>query len=120
MMFLGLSFGLSLGLSLCLFLFALFLRLAAALKLQPLLLYLVAIHTVLRPWQAVHPVLAEGIFWTLTALTVLMWIVPLCRRVQDFIQARREDRAAVDLFRERLRRAKASGQTAVSTERLWR
>lgn len=106
-------------LSAVLFLLPLLLRLAVLLRLQLPLLYLAAVYTFLRPWYLAHTGLAEGILFGLIALTLLSWLVTVFRYIMSFAEEWSMDRAAVERFRERVRQARANGETTVSTEGLW-
>lgn len=54
------------------------------------------------------------------AFLLLRLLASIFCRIVDGVQAYREDRAALALFRYRLRQAQAVGMDAVSTEGLWR
>lgn len=95
------------------------LRLAAVCRLTIPLLYALIVPTVFRGWYLAHTALAEGIWYGLLALVVLSWVVSLIRRVIDLVDEYRVDREAMELFACRVRQARASGETIVSTEGLW-
>ena len=99
--------------------FSLALRLAHKLRLTIPLLYLLLVPTLLRRWYLTHPSLAEGIFYALLAVVAVSWLISLVRIVLDAIEERTADSAAVERFAERVRLARASGESVVSTEGLW-
>lgn len=107
-------FALALGLAPLLF------RLAAALRLAVPLLYMLAVLVLFHDWYLAYTALADGVFLALLCLSALSWIVSLVRRVLSFVEDWREDRAALALFVLRMREARARGESAVSTDGLWR
>ena len=95
-------------------------RLAALARLTIPLLYTVSMLTVFRGWYQTHTALADNILFALVGLVVLSWLISLGKRVWSFIQEKREDRAAVEYFAYRVRKARENGEDTVSTEGLWR
>ena len=51
-------------------------------------------------------------------LVVLSWLISLGKCVWSFIQEKREDRAAMEYFAYRVRKARENGEGTVSTEGL--
>ncbi len=99
---------------------ALLFRLAALTRLTIPLLYTVSMLTVFHGWYRAHTALADHILFALVGLVVLSWLISLGRCVWSFIQEKREDRAAVEYFAYRVRKARENGEDTVSTEGLWR
>ena len=112
MMFLVISAGL--GVLVILF------RLAALARLTIPLLYTVSMLTVFHGWYQAHTALADNILFALVGLVILSWLISLGKCVWSFIQEKREDRAAVEYFAYRVRKARENGEDTVSTEGLWR
>ena len=101
------------------FLISLIFRLAHKLRLTIPLLYLLIVSTLLRRWYLTHFVLAERIFCVLLSIVAVSWLFSLARIVSDAIEDRTADSAAVERFAERVRQARANGESVVSTEGLW-
>lgn len=99
---------------------ALLSRLAALTRMTIPLLYTVSMLTVFHGWYRTHTVLADRILFALVGLVVLSWLLSLLGRVWSFIQEKRDDRAAVEYFKYRVRKAKEDGEDTISTEGLWR
>lgn len=99
---------------------ALLFRLAALARLTIPLLYTISMLTVFHGWYRTHTALADNILFTLVGLVVLSWLISLGKCVWSFIQEKREDRAAVEYFTYRVRKARENGEDTVSTEGLWR
>ena len=99
---------------------ALLSRLAALTRMTIPLLYTVSMLTVFHGWYRAHTVLADRILFALVGLVVLSWLFSLLGRVWSFIQERQDDRAAVEYFKYRVRKAKEDGEDTISTEGLWR
>ena len=99
---------------------ALLSRLAALTRMTIPLLYTVSMLTVFHGWYRAHTVLADRILFALVGLVVLSWLLSLLGRVWSFIQEKRDDRAAVEYFKYRVRKAKEDGEDTISTEGLWR
>ena len=99
---------------------ALLFRLAALTRLTIPLLYTVSMLTVFHGWYQMHTALADNILFVLVGLVILSWLVSLLGRVWSFIQEKRDDRAAVEYFKYRVRKAKEDGEDTISTEGLWR
>ena len=99
---------------------AILFRLAALARLTIPLLYTVSMLTVFHGWYRAHTALADNILFTLVGLVVLSWLISLGKCAWSFIQEKREDRAAVEYFAYRVRKARENGEDTVSTEGLWR
>lgn len=110
MLFLFLGAGLAL--------LPLLLRLAIRLRLGVPLLYAIGMLTVFHSWYQAHTVLADGVFFALVGLAALSWVVTAARRALDWSFGFLADRAAAARFASRVRQARASGKSAVSTEGL--
>ena len=110
---------LTLILSLGVFVISLALRLAHKLRLTLPLLYSAVVPTLLRSWYLAHTALAFGMLYALLAAVALSWLITLGRIVLDAAQEHAADSAAMDRFAERVRQARANGDTVVSTEGLW-
>lgn len=76
--------------------------------------------TVFHGWYQTHTALADNILFVLVGLIVLSWLFSLLGRVWSFIQERQDDRAAVEYFKYRVRKARENGEDTISTEGLWR
>ena len=98
---------------------SLLLRLAHKLRLTLPLLYAVLVPTIFRRWYLTHPALSAYLFCALLAVVVASWLVSLWRIVSDAIEDRTANSAAVERFAERVRQARANGESVVSTEGLW-
>ena len=98
---------------------SLLLRLAHKLRLTLPLLYVLIVPTIFRRWYLTHPALAAYLFCALLAAIAVSWLVSLWRVVSDAIEERTANSAAVQRFAERVRQARASGESVVSTEGLW-
>lgn len=99
---------------------ALLFRLAALTRLTIPLLYTVSMLTVFHGWYRAHTALADNTLFVLVGLVILSWLFSLLGRVWSFIQEKRDDRAAVEYFKYRVRKAKEDGEDTISTEGLWR
>ena len=111
MMFMILGIGL--------FLLPILFRLALKLRLGIPMLYAVLVLTVFHSWYQAHTALADGIFFTLIGLAALSWAVTLLRHIYDLLADWREDQAAAELLACRVRQARASGRSVISTEGLF-
>ena len=112
MMFLVISAGLGV--------LAILFRLAALARLTIPLLYTMSMLTVFHGWYQAHTALADNILFALVGLVVLSWLISLGKCVWSFIQERQDDRATVEYFKYRVRKAKEDGEDTISTEGLWR
>ena len=112
MLFLFLGAGLAL--------LPLLLRLAIRLRLGMPMLYAIGMLTVFHSWYQAHTVLADGIFFALVGLAALSWVATAARKVYVWLDERLAERAAAHALADRVRQARASGESAVSTEGLWR
>ena len=95
-------------------------RLAALARLTIPLLYTVSMLTVFHGWYQAHTAMADNILFALVGLVVLSWLLSLGKRVWRFIQEKRDDRAAIEYFKYRVRKARENGEDTISTEGLWR
>ena len=98
---------------------SLLLRLAHKLRLTLPLLYAVLVPTIFRRWYLTHPALSAYLFCVLLAAIAVSWLISLWRIVSDAIEERTANSAAVQRFAERVRQARANGESVVSTEGLW-
>ena len=98
---------------------SLLLRLAHKLRLTLPLLYALIVPTIFRRWYLTHPALSAYLFYALLAAIALSWVVSLWRIVSDAIDERTTNSATVQRFTERVRAARACGESVVSTEGLW-
>ena len=96
------------------------LRLAIRLRLGVPLLYAIGMLTVFHSWYQAHTVLADGIFFALVGLAALSWVATAARRIYGWLDECLAERAAAHELASRVRQARASGKSAVSTEGLWR
>ena len=99
---------------------AILFRLAALTRLTLPLLYTLSMLTVFHGWYQARTALADSILFALVGLVVLSWLISLGKCVWSFIQEKREDRAAMEHFAYRVRKARENGEDTVSTEGLWR
>ncbi len=97
----------------------LMLRLMLRLRLGIPMLYVVLMLTVFHGWYQANTALADGILFALVGLAALSWVVTVGRKLYDVIDGFREERAMAELLANRVRQARASGQTVVNTEGLW-
>lgn len=97
-------------------------RVAAAFRLTIPLVYALIAPTLFHQWFSTHQALGEGIGYVLFALTALSWVAPLARKIYEMIDQRRADKAAIERFRYRVRKARENGDSVVtvSTEGLYR
>ena len=102
-----------------LFLLPLLFRLALRLRLGVPMLYIVLALTVFHDWTRANPELADGILFVLVGLAALSWVVTAVRKLCDFIDLCREDRAAAELFAYHVRQARANGEYTVSADDFW-
>lgn len=109
-------FMISAGLGVLVLLF----RLAAVFRLTIPLLYVVVMNTVCHSWYQAHSLWGDRLFFILLGLVALSWLISLGKRIGSFLQERRDDRAAVEQFTYRVRKARERGEDTVSTENLWR
>ena len=94
-------------------------RLALKLRLGIPMLYAVLVLTAFHNWYQAHTVLADNIFFALVGLVALSWVVTLLRHIYDLLADWREDQEAAELLACRVRQARASGQSVISTEGLF-
>ncbi len=97
----------------------LMLRLMLRLRLGIPMLYVVLMLTVFHGWYQANTALADGVFLALVGLAALSWVVTVGRKLYDVIDGFREERAMAELLADRVRQARASGQTVINTEGLW-
>ncbi len=108
------------GLGALMILLSILFRVAAVFRLTLPLLYALIAPTVFSGWYHANQPLAEGIWYGLIGLTVLSWIFSLVRKVREWLDRRRDDKIAEEMFLRRLAQAKAEGLDTVSTEGLFR
>ena len=94
-------------------------RLALKLRLGIPMLYIVLALTVLHDWTRANPELADGILFALVGLVALSWVVTGAWKICNFISQCWEDRAEAELFAQRVRQARASGEYTISAGDLW-
>lgn len=102
-----------------LFLLPVLFRLAIKLRLGIPMLYIVLALTVLHDWTRANPELADIVLFALVGLVILSWVVTGARKVCGFIGQCWEDRAEAELFAQRVRQARASGEYTISASDLW-
>ncbi len=93
--------------------------LALKLRLGIPMLYATLMLTAFHGWYQTHTALADGIFFVLVGLAALSWVVTAGRKLYDVFDGFREERAIAELLADRVRQARASGQTVLNTEGLW-
>lgn len=103
-----------------LFLLPILLRLAIRLRLGIPILYALGMLTVFHSWYQTHTALADGIFFALVGLAALSWVVTAAQKVYAWLDERLTEQAAAHELAERVRQARANGESAVSTDGLWR
>lgn len=111
MMFLVLGIGL--------FLLPILFRLALKLRLGIPMLYAVLALTVFHSWYQANSALGDVIFFGLVGLVALSWVVTAVRKIYDVFDEWRGDRVAAQQFADRVRQARAEGESMVSTKGLW-
>ena len=94
-------------------------RLALKLRLGIPMLYAVLVLTAFHGWYQAHTALADGIFFALVALVALSWVVTLLRHIYELLADWRSGQEMSELLACRVRQARASGQSMVSTEGLF-
>ena len=94
-------------------------RLAHKLRLTIPLLYFLAAPTLLRNWYMAHPTLAAWILYALLALVAISWVYSLVRVLREALGDRAAEAEVTRRFAERVRQARANGESVVSTEGLW-
>lgn len=94
-------------------------RLALKLRLGIPMLYAVLALTLFHDWTRANPALADGVLFALVGLVILSWVVTGARKLYDFIDQCREDRAAAELFALRVRQARSNGKYAISAGTPW-
>ncbi len=97
----------------------LLLRLIIRLRLGIPMLYAVLMLTVFHGWYQANAALADGVFLALVGLAALSWVVTAGRKLYDVIDGFREERTVAELLADRVRQARANGQTVINTEGLW-
>ena len=106
-------------LGLVLFFLPVLFRFAIRLRLGIPMLYIVLALTVFHSWTQTHPALADGILFALVGLAALSWVVTGAWKICNFISQCWEDRAEAELFAQRVRQARASGEYTISAGDLW-
>ena len=94
------------------------LHLAIRLRLGIPMLYAVLALTVFHGWYQANPALGDAIFFGLVGLVVLSWVVTAARKVYDVLDEWKGNRAAAQEFADRVRQARAEGESMVSTKGL--
>jgi hypothetical protein len=102
-----------------LFLLPILLRLAVRLRLGIPILYALGMLTVFHSWYQANTALADGIFFALVGLTALSWVVTAARKVYGWLDERLAEQAAAHELADRVRQARANGESAVSTDGVW-
>ena len=92
---------------------ALLSRFAVLTRMTIPLLYTVSMLTVFHGWYRAHTALADNILFVLVVLVVLSWLLSLLGRVWSFIQEKRDDRAAVEYFKYRVRKESRDRKSVV-------
>lgn len=95
------------------------LHLMIRLRLGIPMLYAMLALTVFHSQYQTNPALGDAIFFALVGLVVLSWVVTAARKIHDVFDEWRGDRAAAQLFADRVRQARAEGGAVVSAEGLW-
>lgn len=103
-----------------LFLLPILLRLAIRLRLGIPILYALGMLTMFHSWYQTHTALADGIFFALVGLAALSWVVTAARKVYGWLDERLAEQATAHELAKRVRQARANGESAVSTDGLWR
>jgi len=93
-------------------------QLLIRLRLGIPLLYLVLMLTVFRDWCQAHAALADGIFFAMIGLVILSWVITAVRKIYDMVADYREERAMVKLVIDRVKQARANGETIVNMDGL--
>ena len=101
-----------------LFLLPILLRLAVRIRLGIPLLYALGMLTVFHSWYQAHTALADGIFFALAGLAALSWVVTAARKLCVWLEERLAERAAAHELADRVRQARANGESVVSTDGL--
>ncbi len=96
-----------------------FFWLALKLRLGVPMLYAALMLTVSHGWYQAHTALADGIFFALAVLADLSWMVNTGRKLYDVFNGFREEQAIADLLAERVRQARANGESVMNTDGLW-
>ena len=102
-----------------LFLLPILLRLAIRLRLGIPILYALGMLTVFHSWYQAHTALADGIFFALVGLAALSWVVTAARKIYGWLDEQLAERAAAHALVDRVRQARANGESAINTEGLW-
>ena len=110
---------LSLLLGVLLVIAVVFLRIVCKLRLVVPLLLAIAFQTILRPWYQAHIAFGTAFFLLTLLIIAFSWLITLRGIVLDAIEERTANRIAVERFIERVRLARANGETAVNTDGLW-
>ena len=108
-------------LTLCavLFLLPILFRVAIKLRLGIPMLYIALALTLLYDWTRANPELADGVLFALVGLVILSWAVTGARKICGFIGQCWEDLTEAELFAQRVRQARASGEYTISAGDLW-
>lgn len=95
------------------------LHLAIRFRLDIPMLYAVLALTVFHGWYQANPALGDAIFFALVGLVALSWVVTAARKIYDVFDEWREGQAAAKRLANRIRQARADGETMVTTEGFW-
>lgn len=90
------------------------LHLVIRLRLGIPMLYAVLALTVFHGWYQANSALGDAIFFALVGLVALSWVVTAVRKIYDVFDEWRADRVAAQLFADRVRQARAEGETSIS------
>lgn len=96
----------------------LLLRLALKLRLGVPLLYSILMLTVFHGWYQAHAALADGILFAMVGIVALSWVVTLARKFVVIVSESLENMAAAKLLADRVRQARLTGESIVSTNGL--
>nr|WP_325259698.1 hypothetical protein [uncultured Oscillibacter sp.] len=96
----------------------LLLRLALKLRLGIPLVYSILMLTVFHGWYQAHAALAAGILFAMVGIVALSWVVTLARKFVVIVSESLENMAAAKLLADRVRQARLTGESIVSTNGL--
>ena len=96
----------------------LLLRLALKLRLGIPLVYSILMLTVFHGWYQAHAALADGILFAMVGIGALSWVVTLARKFVVIVSESLENMAAAKLLADRVRQARLTGESIVSTNGL--
>jgi hypothetical protein len=93
-------------------------RLALKLRLGVPMLYAVLMLTAFHGWYQAHAALADGILFAMVGIVALSWVVTLARHLWELLEDLRSEWTAAKLLAQRVRQARLTGETVVSTSGL--